>query len=741
MPDQQRGCSPGSPSTKAPSWKDKTSLAMVDSLRPFFEPCSVAIVGVSHDPGGIGFRLLDAVLRNGFQGPVYPINPKFTEIAGLRTFPSVRDVPGPVGLAIIAVPRQAVLQVVEDCAARGIRNLLVISAGFAEVGPVGVELQGRLVETVRRYGMRMIGPNCLGLLSTDPGVRLNATFVPVFPPRGRVAVSSDSGAIGLALLVAAARLGLGISSCVSVGNRADVSSNDLLEYWEHDDATAVILLYLESFGNPRRFARIARRVGRLKPIVAMKAGRTPAGRRAAGSHTAALAASDVAVEALFRQTGVIRVETLEEMFDLAAALESQPLLLGRRIAILTNAGGPATLCADMCEAGGLIVPEFSETMRRQLTAFLPAAASVANPVDMIASATPDQFHQAILTILGSPEVEGLIVIYVSPSVAGDEGFIRAIGKGVAEVRSPALPGKPVLACTMTEANIRTVAVSEKEKIPCYAFPEEAARAFSKVANYTEWRSRPDGKVPDFGDLDPSAARVLCAKVLQERGPGWLSAGETHQVLHSFHFPLAPAGLAGTAEEAVVVARTLGFPVAVKLASRHLVHKTEVGGVRLGIQDEASVRQAFDDIRARWEKEGRLDVMEGVLVQPMIEAGVEVMVGMTEDPLFGAILAFGLGGIHIEILGDVCFRVAPLTDLDAAEMVRSIRGHRLLMGYRGHPPADVAALEAALLRVSRLVEEVPDIRELDLNPIFALPPGQGCRIADARIWVGPIPETT
>jgi acetyl coenzyme A synthetase (ADP forming)-like protein len=708
--------------------------ARIASLRPFFRPRSVAVFGASRNPAGIGRRLFKSLLDGDFQGPVYPVNPKANEVAGVRAYPSASALPEVVDLAVVAVPRDAVLGVVDDCAQRGVPALLVITAGFAEVGGEGRELQRQLVEKVRGHGMRLIGPNCLGVLSTDPAVRLNATFVPLSPPPGRMAMSSESGALGLAILAEAARLGLGISSCVSVGNRADVSSNDLLEYWEEDDATDVILLYLESFGNPRRFARIARRVGRRKPIVAVKAGRTRAGRRTAGSHTAALAAGDVAVDALFHQTGILRAETLEEMFDLAAVLGGQPLPAGRRVGLVTNAGGPAVLCADACEAGGLVVPEFSEPLRTRLADFLPAAASLGNPVDMIASATPEQFRRAITTILGTGEVDALVVVYVSAGASASECFTQAIRESVEAARKTVAAGQPVLACLMPEQGIRSLVVSGRERIPCCTFPEAAARVLSKVAAYAEWRARPAGRVPALHDVDVALARKLCGQALAERGPGWLTTEETRRVLQVAGLPVLPGGIARTAEEAAALARTLGFPVAVKLASHSIVHKTEIGGVRLNLVEEALVRSAFVEIRSRLERDGKLDAMEGVLVQPMVVGGTEVMVGMTQDPLFGPLVAFGLGGVHVEILGDVCFRVTPLTDRDAGEMVRAIRGYPLLQGYRGHPAADVPALEEVLLRVSRLVEEIPEIRELDLNPIIALAPGAGCRIIDARVCV-------
>ena len=595
-------------------------------------------------------------------------------------------------------------------------------------------MQQQLLDRVRGYGMRMIGPNCMGLLNTDPAVGLNASFSPVFPPAGRVAMSSQSGALGLAILQAAKRLDLGLSTFVSVGNKADVSGNDLLQYWEEDPNTDVILLYLESFGNPRRFARIARRVSQRKPIVAIKSGRTTAGGRAAGSHTAALAAKEVAVDALFLQTGVIRADTLEEMFDLAACLGNQPLPGGKKVAIITNAGGPAILCADACEAGGLLIPDLSAAVQERLKAFLPSAASVGNPVDMIASAPPPHYRRTIETLLGSGEVDGLIVIYIPVDPALTEAVTAAISEGVVQARSAGAVGKPVLVCMMSEEDKSRTSLRSREKLPTYAFPESAARVLSKAAAYAEWRAQPAGVIPSFDDLDLAKARSICSKALAQRGGGWLSAQETRGVLEAMRLPVAVGGVATSAEEAVRLADQVGYPVAVKLASTKLVHKTEIGGVRLGLTDAAAVGRAFEEIADQLRSIHQLEAMDGVLVQPMLKGGVEVMIGMTQDPLFGPLIAFGLGGIHVEILADVCFRITPLTDRDAAAMVRSIRGYRLLQGYRGHPAADVAAIEETLLRVSRLVEEIPEISELDLNPLFALPPGQGCRIVDARIGV-------
>jgi acetyl coenzyme A synthetase (ADP forming)-like protein len=723
-------------SVRQSEWRER--VATTASLTPLFHPQAVAIIGASRNEQSIGYRLLDALRNNRFQGRCYAVNPHASSIAGIPTYPSLRALPEPADLAVIAVPKEIVLSVVEDCAETGVRALVVITAGFAEVGEEGRRLQAHLLERVRQQGMRMVGPNCFGILNTDPAVRLNATFTSTFPLPGTIAMSSQSGALGLALLAASERLQLGISTFVSVGNKADVSVNDLLQYWENDPATKVILLYVESFGNPRRFARIARRVGREKPIVVLKAGRTTSGSRAAGSHTAALAANDVAVEALFQQTGILRADTLEDMFALAAGLSEQPLPNGKRVGIVTNAGGPAILCADACEASGLDVPELSQLTTTQLASFLPPTAALRNPVDLIASATPEQYEQAIATLLTSDDIDALIILYIAVTAQDVAPIAEGIRRGIAAARTAAQTKKPVYIGWMVETDRARRFSLPNETVPTFALPELPARVLGKIAGYMQWRDRPAGMVPDFDDLDLPTVRAVCREALAERGDGWLTVTETRACLNAVSIPLSPGGVATTAEEAAAIAAQVGFPVAVKLASHTLVHKTEIGGVQLNLATEAEVRVAYDKIAAQLAQDRNLEAMEGVLVQPMVTGGVEVMAGMVQDPSFGPLIGFGLGGIHVEILGDVRFRITPLTELDAADLIRGIKGYRLLQGYRGHPPADVGAIQELLLRLSRLVEEVPEIVELDLNPIFAMPPGQGYGIVDARIRVKSCP---
>jgi len=705
-----------------------------DSLTPFFKPRSVAVVGASRNRTSIGHRLLESLLGSRFAGRIIPVNPHATEIAGLQVVPSLAAIPGPVDLAIIAVPPKAVLEVVDDCAAKQVPAAILITAGFAETGESGTSLEQQLRDKVRQHGIRLIGPNCFGLMNLDPAVRLNATYTPAFPPAGRVAFASESGGLGLAMVTAARRMNLGLSSFVSVGNHADVSVIDLLEYWEGDEATGVILLYLETVVDPQRFRQIAERVGRKKPVVVMKGGRTTAGQSAAGSHTAALATNETAVDALFKQCGVVRANTLEEFLALGTGLSSQRLSQGRRIGILTNSGGPGVLCADSCVTEGLSLPDLSAQTQSALAAFLPPTAALKNPVDMIGFATEDQHAQAVATTLKASEIDALIIVHVSVRAQDNDPVAAGIMRGVRAARQAVGPGKPVYICWMAEGDLDRTFTVEGETIPTYQHPEIPARIISRALDYEAWRRQPSGQVPRYFDVDPQKAKSICAKALSERGPSWLTVEETHAVLTAMKLPLVQGTVAANADNAIKVAEKIGFPVALKLASHRIVHKTEIGAVRLNLQNEQDVREAFDDILRLVEQRGQRDAMEGVLVQPMLSDGVEVMVGMTRDPLFGPLIAFGLGGIHVEILGDVEFRNAPLTDRDAAQMVHEIKGYRLLQGYRCRPAADVKAIEDTLLRVSRLCEETPEISELDLNPIFALPPGQGCRIVDARILV-------
>ena len=706
----------------------------VGSLKPFFSPRAIAIVGASRRKDSIGRRVLESLQSGGFTGPIIPVNPHATELHGLRTFPSLTAIPVLVDLAVITVPAHLVLPVIDDCAAKQVPAVILITAGFSETGETGAGLEEQLRERARRYGIRVIGPNCFGVMNLDRSIRLNATYTPVLPPAGYVAIASESGGVGTAVIMAARRANLGISNYISVGNHSDVTINDLLEYWEQDPNTRVILLYLETIVDPVRFRRIAEQVGRRKPIIALKAGRTEAGQSAAGSHTAALATNDTVVEALFAHCGVIRARTLEEWLGLAVGFSNQQLPSGRRIGIVTNSGGPGVLCADSCATEGLSLPALPELTQSALASFLPPMASVRNPVDVIGLVTEDQHAQAVQILIQSDELDALIIVHMSISVTDNSPVAAGIIGGIRAARRAGFK-KPVYVCWMAEGDLDRTFTVDGETIPTYRYPEIPARIISQALSYETWRRRLLGTVPDYADADIPKAKSICAKALSNRESGWLSTDETRALLTAMNVPLIAGGVATGVEEAVTLAEQIGYPVAVKLASHQILHKTEVGGVRLNLTDEQAVRDAFEAIRTRLAQVDKLDAMEGVLVQPMLSGGTEVMVGMTRDPQFGPLIAFGLGGIYIELLGDVQFRIAPLTDQDAAELVRSIKGYRLLTGYRGQPPIGLKAIEEVLLRISHLTELIPEIREIDLNPIIALPEGQGCRIVDARIRIG------
>ena len=707
------------PSTTSVSAADERErLATIASLHAILQPRAVAVIGASRRQSNLGRRVLDSLTRSGFTGAIYPVNAAASDLDGERCYPSARDLPPGVDLAVIAVPRELVLPVVDDCAAAGVRGLVVISAGFAETDARGRELQTALVERVRGYGMRMVGPNCMGVINTDPHVGLNASCAERLPPPGRVALASQSGGLGLAVLNLAAGRQIGLSTFVSLGNKADISGNDILQYAEHDPATSVVLLYLESFGNPRRFGQLARRVSRTKPIVVVKSGRTAAGLRAAASHTAGLAASELAVDGLFQQAGVIRADTIDEMFDIAACLDAQPLPRGRRVAIVTNAGGPGILAADACVAGGLDV--------------LEKAADRTNPIDLIASTDGRAYRDTITALLASDDVDAVLAIYTTIDSTRTGEMLSAITEGVAEGRRRGFVHKPVVVCTMASASAAPLLTND-ETLPVYEFPEQAARALAKAAAYAQWRNASAGTFPAFDRMRIREARDLCREVVRMRGDSWLTTSELHQLLHAADLKLAPAVLAHSADEAVALARVFGFPVAAKLSSVKAVHKTEVGGVRLHLANEPAVRAAYDELCAT-AHDALGGTLEGILIQPMVSDGTETIIGLSHDPMFGPLIAFGLGGTQVELFRDVAFRIAPLTDRDVDEMMRSVRGFALLQGYRNTPQADLGALRDVLLKVSYLGAQIPELAELEFNPVMAQPTGRGCQIVDVRARV-------
>ena len=695
----------------------RSEAAATASMKSFFEPRSVAIVGAGRERGKIGSEILHNMITAGFTGRLTAVHPSAKAIDDVPAVPRLADVPGDLDLVVISVPAPAVMSIVDDCIAKKVKAIVIITAGFAETGPGGRSLEAEILAKVRRAGIRMVGPNCMGLLNTDPDVRLNATFAPQWPPAGNVAMSTQSGALGLAILDYARELNIGMSTFVSVGNKADVSSNDLVQYWSSDPRTSVILLYVESFGNPRKFAEIARRVGRRKPIVAVKSGRSASGARAASSHTGALATSDVIVDALFRQAGVIRTGTLEELFDVAMLLANQPIPRGKRVAILTNAGGPGILAADACESNGLTLPALSEETTDLLRSFLPPQASVANPVDMIASASPEQYERALDAVLADEAVDSVLVIFIPPLVTKIEDVAAAIRR-VAARRL----GKPVAGIFMSAKG----AASLVAPIPCYQFPEAAAVALARAAEYGAWRDRPASPVPEFRDVDRDEARTVVEAALA-RGGGWLTPNEAQNILRAIGIGTASQEVVTSEDAAVEAATRLFYPVVIKAVGAKIVHKTELKAVIVGVDSEAAVRATWRDLSSRLG-----DSMTGALIQEQVSGGVEMLAGVVQDPTFGPVIACATGGTRAELFADGQFRLHPITEADATEMVNNLRGAALLRGYRGAAKADEHALAEALLRLSLLVGWCPEIQELDINPLLVLT--SGVRAVDARIRV-------
>ncbi|HZE05473.1 MAG TPA: GNAT family N-acetyltransferase, partial [Solirubrobacteraceae bacterium] len=706
-------------------FEERGRLASVAAVRAFLAPRSVALIGASRRRGTIGGEILHNLITRGFTGPIYPVNPRASRIQSLRAYHSIGDIPGGAELAVVAVPAEQVVAVAGECAAAGVRALLVISSGFAESGPDGARRQRELLEVCRGAGIRLVGPNCLGVLNTAPEVRLNATFAPPVTVPGQVGFMSQSGGLGIALIEAAGRLGVGLSSFVSVGNKADLSGNDFLQYWEQDPNTELVLLYMEAFGNPRKFARIARRVATQKPVLAVKSGRSAAGARATSSHTGALlSASDVTVDALFDQAGVIRTDTMHELFDVAALLSAQPVPRGDRVAIVTNGGGPGILCADALQAHGVEIQPLPEDLRARLAGFLSPSASLGNPIDLVASASADDYRQTLQTLIESDACDAIVAIFVPTLMTGASDVATSIRR-VAEAN----PGVPIATVMMISEGSPGELRSAHVRVPSYQFPEDAARAMALAIRHGRWRARDAGRVVDF----PAARRVEAAATISRElasGAEWLSPSCVARVLECYGLPLVRTTVVRDAAQAVAVAAELGTPVALKASAAGLIHKTDAGGVRLELRDAQAVQAAATEIEQAVARAGFR--LEGLIVQPMAPDGVELIVGVVHDHSFGPVLAVGAGGTSAELVKDVAVRITPVTDVDARDMVRSLRTFPLLDGYRGAPRCDLAAIEDVLLRVSAMVEAHPEIVELDCNPLIVT--SEQAVIVDARIRV-------
>lgn len=695
-------------------------------LDPFFRPSSVAVIGASRDPEKLGYAVLANLKNGGFPGALYPVNPQAEEILGLRAYPTILDIPGPVELAVIVIPYPLVPAALQQCGEKGVPAAVVISAGFREAGREGLERELELIQIARRYHIRLIGPNCLGVIDTH--TPLNATFAAGMPPGGPIAFMSQSGALGTAVLDMAMAGRIGFSRFVSLGNKADVNEVDLLEAWEDDPDSRVILAYIEGLPDGQRFMQVARRVTRKKPVVAIKSGVTRSGARAVSSHTGSLAGSEAAYHAAFRQAGVIRSESMEHLFDLALAFAYQPLPQGDRIAIVTNAGGPGILATDALEHAGLQLARFRPETIAALMADLPGAASAANPVDVLGDALADRYEHALRLVLADPGVDGVLVIVTPQAMTQIEKTAHVVGRVARQME------KPVLGCFMGESRIAAgITILQHYGIPNYPFPERAAAALAAMVRYRQERERPSYPPAHF-KVDTAAVR----KVLDEtRAQGRVSIGdaEARAILQAYNFPIPPSRLGATPDEAIAAAEEMGYPVVLKIASPDILHKTDVGGVRLNLRSPGDVRDAFDLIVYRASRYVPGARIWGCLVQKMVPPGREVLIGISRDPQFGPLVAFGLGGIYVEALKDVVFRVAPFGPEEAAEMIREIRSYPLLEGVRGEPPADHTALVDALCRVSQLVTDFPEIAELDINPLIVYEEGRGAIALDMRLVLG------
>ncbi len=700
------------------------------TLDAIFRPANIAVIGASKKPGKIGSEIIRNLFGYEFNGTIFPVNAGSRFIHSTKCYASLGDIPDPVDLAVIAVPKRAVLGVVEECRAKGVRGLVIITAGFKETGVKGAIEEKELRQIVKDAGMIAVGPNCMGVINTESKFKMNASFGPRHVLPGNVSFLSQSGALGVVLIEQASEIGMGLHMFVSQGNRMDASANQFLEYWHHDDGTDVILMYIESFGSPRQFPKVARRVATDKPVVVLKSGRTSVGARAASSHTGAMAGTDAAYDALFKQCGVLRASSIEELFDIGKAFASGLKPAGNRVALLTNAGGPAIMAADACSSLGLELPDLAESTHNELASFLPPEAALANPVDMIASATPESYGFCMRALLKDPQVDSLIVVFVAPPTIDPTGVLKAIAEVYQEKKD-----KPILVCLMGRVeDLRKAKVLADLHVPVYVYPESSARALAALVERQRWLDKERGSITEFA-VDRAGARQVVAGAVA-RGGGYLYDDETTAVLEAYGIPFCRSLRCASEDDAVAAAQQIGLPVVMKVSSPKITHKSDAGGVFINLRSELEVRGAYHQIMAA-AKQVVSDLTDvAVLVQEMVSGGQETIIGMSLDPNFGPLIMFGAGGVHVEVLKDVVFRLCPVTDVDAQEMVKELRSYPLLKGYRGMEQADISFLTEVLQRVSTLVGDLPEIAEIDLNPTKAFAKRDLCRVLDARIRVSP-----
>ena len=696
-------------------------------LDKIMKPKSIAVIGASTKAKTIGSEIMQRLRDYKFNGDVYPINPKGGEIEGFKAYTSILEVPGEVDLAVIVVNAKFVLDTIDQCNQKGIKGLCIITAGFKETGKEGAEVEKQLLEKVRAYGMRCVGPNCLGVLNTNENIKMDATFAESLPIRGDIGFVSQSGALGGGILNILKDLNLGFAQFVSIGNQADVNAETMLEYWENDDDVKQILLYMESIQNPANFRKLATRITKKKPILALKAGRSAAGASAASSHTGSLAGADKAAAALLAQSGVIREFSLKNLFANAKAFSNCPIPKGNRVAIITNSGGPGIMATDAVCESGMQMAQITEETKAKLRSFLSSAASVKNPIDMIASAPIEHYKQTLETVLKDENVDMIAVIYLPFLGLKDIDVARAL----MEIKAKN-PTKPILGVFMTTSDFFCEISNMDVNMPFYMYAEEAAEAMTRLDQQRQWMEKPQGNIPKF-DVDSAKVEEIIKNSLKE-GRDQLTTLESIDVLQAYGIRACKYGLATNEEEVAKLGNEIGYPVVMKMTSKTTSHKTDVGGVVVNIKDEAQLRAEYQGLLQRLEAKGLLEGLEGVIIQEMVKGTREMVCGIATDPQYGPMMMFGLGGVFVEVMKDVTFRIAPLTDNDASEMIKSVKAYKLLQGARGTTPAQIEQIEETLLRLSQLVSDYPFVDELDINPLLiSEKTGEGIAV-DGRIKV-------
>lgn len=698
-----------------------------EQLDKIMKPKSIAVIGASTKEKTIGSEMMQRLRDYKFQGEIYPINPKAQQIEGFKAYPSVLDVPGDIDLAVLIIPKQFVLDTLAQCNEKGIKGICIISSGFKETGKEGAELELEVAAKLKEYGMRCVGPNCLGLINTNDNVRLDATFAEALPVKGDIAFVSQSGALGGGILNILGDLNVGFAQFVSIGNQADINAETMLEYWENDADVKQILLYMESIANPDNFRKLAARITKKKPVVALKAGRSAAGASAASSHTGSLAGADKAADALLKQSGVIRECGLKSLFDTAKVFSNCPIPKGNRVAIITNSGGPGIMATDAICESGLEMAQISDKTRETLLSFLPAAASIKNPIDMIASAGIDHYTRTLEAVIADENVDMIMLIYLPFMGLKDID----VAKAVMEIKK-AHPEKPVLGVFMTQCCFFNQIAEMDVNMPFFMYAEEAADGLHRLDQQRQWMARPEGKIACY-DVDKAKAEKIIKQSIAE-GREQLTTLESIDVLQAYGIRACKYGLATNEEEVVNLGNEIGYPVVMKMTSKTTSHKTDVGGVRVNIQSEEQLRVEYQDLIAKLTEKGLIEGLEGVIIQEMVKGNREMVCGIATDPQYGPMMMFGLGGVFIEVMKDVTFRMAPLTDIDAKEMVKSVKSYELLEGARGTKPAQIDQIEETLLRLSQLVNDFKFIDELDINPLLiSEKTGEGIAV-DGRIKV-------